>query len=222
MRRTKILMMIALLSASSADAGAWLREKGKGFASLSTSVRSTDGLLGYETSIYADYGLRERLSVGLDINENLGNAGHALLFVRLPIGGTDRPARIATELAIGGHHSSGQWHGMYKLSMAWGRGFDHKWLGSGWMTAEAAYERRLGSPAPIYKLDANMGLSAGGWARPLLKLETAYIPGSGLNWAVSPALMITGRKNTTFVAGLEYRQSGQRMIGVNFSVWRNF
>ncbi|MFK7753998.1 MAG: hypothetical protein AB8B51_15815 [Sedimentitalea sp.] len=219
----RLVFIIAALwmSASAATAGAWLRGEGSGFLSLGATARHDGAQWLREFAVYADYGLRPRLSVGLDLNDSPGAAGHALVFVRLPIIADDRPFKLATELAIGGHHQSNQWFGMLKASLAYGRGFESKW-GAGWLAVETAVERRFGAADPIFKLDANIGLSQGSGPRPLFKIETAYIPGKPLLWAVSPALMFDTPNGNTWVVGLEHRNDGTPKYGISLNYWRRF
>lgn len=218
-----LVILLALAMGTPLWAGAWMREEGKTFMSVTGTVRHDGQLLSQETSIYIDYGFKPRLSLGLDINESPGNAGHALIYARLPIVAGDKPYRIAAELALGGHHDRGKWHGMLKATLSYGRGFQSRW-GSGWMAADAAVERRMGSPKPLYKLDATLGLSSTkGWARPLLKLETALMPGKDLIWAISPGLMFDSKNGkNTYVIGLEHRRAERSKLGISFSLWRNF
>lgn len=57
MRSVVFALILALASAPSAQAGAWLREKGKGF--VSTSVQTTENN-GSSVSFYMEYGLGEK------------------------------------------------------------------------------------------------------------------------------------------------------------------
>ncbi len=227
MRIALAVVLICLAAASPALAGAWLREQGSGFLSLGGTVyEGNPYVLGgsyveYDTRAYAEYGLRPRLTVGLDLNDHPGVAGHALAFALLPLGNPDWRTRFALQLGAGGHHLENQWMAMYKAGLAAGRGFETRW-GNGWMGAEAAIEIRRGLPDPIFKLDAVIGMSSGWRLRPLLKLESYSSSGQEIGWAVTPALMYTTRKGGTWVLGVKRTSLPERNLGLSLEIWRDF
>lgn len=89
------------------------------------------------------------------------------------------------------------------------------------MSAEFAYEVRTGLPDPAYKLDLVAGMSSGWRVRPLLKLETLYMPDQPFSWALTPGIMFDIREST-WVIGLEGRSAATETIGISFNIWRNF
>lgn len=221
MRKILAALLFCALGAPPAQAGAWLREHKSVFVAVGSTVRgSLEVPLESENSVYAEYGAWPRLTFGIDYNEIRGKAGHALLFVRVPIGPTDRRTRFATDVSVGRHHQQGVWSPMYKLAFAVGRGFDSRW-GSGWMAAETAYEVRTAQPDPAIKLDAVIGLSSGPRVRPLLKLETLYLPDKPVGWSVTPGIMFDVGKST-WVIGVERRSSLKKTYGLTFGLWRSF
>ncbi|MDF1717606.1 MAG: hypothetical protein P1U75_13175 [Antarcticimicrobium sp.] len=221
MRRLVPLLFALLCTAPPAGAGAWMRETGSGFLSVSGTLRQGDPDARRELSVYADFGLSPRLSLGIDVNERPGVAGHALLFARLPLSRPAAHTRVAIEAALGGHHWRGAWDPMYRLTLSLGRGFLTR-RGAGWYAIDAGYERRLGNSTPIYKLDATLGLSAPGRIRPILQLETAHIPGQPLFWAVAPGVLIDTGHDTTWLVGLERKSAGRDTVGIKFALWHRF
>ncbi|MFD3189757.1 hypothetical protein ACFMPD_05715 [Sedimentitalea sp. HM32M-2] len=220
MRCIVIALLFCAVCAPPALAGAWLREQKTAFTALGATVRGHDQGIDYETRFYLEYGLRPRVTLGLDFNEIPGKAGHALVFARLPLGRPDRRTRLALELGLGGHHWQRDWAAMYKIALAAGRGFESR-LGNGWMGVETAVERRTGLSDPAFKLDTVVGLSSGFRFRPLIKLETAYMRGQPFSWALKPGVMFD-LAGSTWVVGLERRSAAQDTLGVTFGLWRNF
>lgn len=221
MRRLIPLLLALLCAAPPAGAGAWMREAGHGFLSLSGTLRQGDPDARRELSVYADLGLSPRLALGIDVNERPGSAGHALLFARLPLSLTAARSRVAVEAALGGHHWRGAWDPMYRLTLSLGRGFLTR-RGAGWYAIDAGYERRLGNSAPIYKLDATLGLSAPGRLHPILQVETALIPGQPPFWTLSPGLLIDTGRDTTWLVGLERKSAGRDTLGIKLALWHRF
>jgi len=218
---TLVVLIFCVNAAQPARAGAWLREKGAGFLSLTTTLRNIDGAWQYENGFYLEYGLTPRLTLGLDVNEAAGLAGHALVFMRLPVGPPERRTKIALELGVGGHHWQGQWGEMLKSTLSVGRGFSSRW-GDGWVNVDVGVELRRPLPDPAFKLDATIGLSPWRRIRPILQIESTYISGSPLIWSVIPGVLIDGPENTTWQIGVARKTAGQSSLGLKIGLWREF
>ena len=214
-------MMICLTAVQPVCAGAWMRDPKAGFMSVTTTLRNVPGPVRYETSLYADYGLTPRLSLGVDVNERPGTTGHVMIFARRPLGQPGGKTRFAMELAVGGYHWKGQWNHMAKSTLSMGYNFSSLW-GAGWLSIEAAVEMRGGAPELIYKLDATVGLPPKRRFGPILQLETAHIRGNPLSWSLTPGLMIKSRNSITWLVGLEYKSASQTSLGLKLGLWRGF
>ena len=215
------VLLLCALGAPPAIAGAWLRDHKTVFTAIKTTVRGSKKVpLENENSFYLEYGFTPFLTLGADFNEIRNKSAHALVFARLPLGRSDRRTRYAVELAAGTHRFQGNWHPMYKAAFAVGRGFQSRW-GNGWIAAETAYEVRTGLPDPTIKLDAVAGLSSGWLVRPLLKIETAYVPDRPFGWSITPGVMFDIGEST-WVIGLEHRSARKKTYGITFGLWRNF
>jgi hypothetical protein len=221
MRWFTIACLFFLIAAQPVLAGGWLREKGKGFMSMSSTVHAVYPLPEYEIGVYADYGLTSRVNIGLDINETPGAAGHALLFLRVPLSASEWRNKIAVELSLGGHHRDADWQPMYRLGLSWGYGFSGK-LSAGWMAVESAVEYRMGNVSPLYKLDAIFGLSSSDRIRPMLQLETAIAQNLPFQWKLTPSLLIPGKGNSTWVVGIQRRSFGETRTGLKVALWNRF
>lgn len=223
MRRLGLLLIACvLLAARPAGAGAWMRDEGRVFLSLTGTLRHGDPDARRELSAYGEYGLSPRLTLGFDVNERPGLSGHAVIFARQPLRPPGARTKLAVETAFGGHHWQGRWHPMYRLTLSAGRGFTTKGGANGWMTLDAAYERRLGETVPAYKLDGTLGLSSPGRLRPILQVETAHIPGKPFFWAITPGLMADGRGTATWLVGLERKSAGRETLGLKIGLWQRF
>ncbi len=222
MRLTLSVLMLYLITAQSVAAGAWGRDVGTGFLSVTTTLRQVNGAPELENSIYGEYGAWPRLTLGVDINNNPGLAGHALAFARLPLGSPERRLKMAVEMGLGGQHVAGQWDGMLRSKLSLGRGFSNRW-GDGWFNVDLGAELHRPNPTPVYKLDATIGLSSGNRIRPLLQLETTYISGAPVIWSVIPSVLITRRnKKSTWQIGVERKTALTSSLGLRIGLWRDF
>jgi len=157
----KILMLGAfcVVTAQPACAGAWLREPDTTFLSITATIRNLNGFWQSENSLYAEFGASRRMTLGLDINDIPGTAGHALVFARVPIGPQGKRTKLALELGIGGHQWQGQWGEMIKTTFSVGRDFASRW-GDGWLDIDTGVELRRPHPRFIYAgTGCNKGIS---------------------------------------------------------------
>lgn len=225
MRTTLTTVTLSLLiwfaCAASGLAGAWMREPGKLFFAVSTTLRYGSTDLYSENAIYAEYGLSPKVTIGFDYNHLVSYSGHALVFFRLPVGPRNQTWNFAVETAAGGHHWLGDWHPMFKYSFSAGRGIETR-RGFGWLSFDAAIEQRTGNPGLLYKLDATLGLPEMGRIGPIFQLETAKTSGYPLLWTVTPGLRYKTKKLGTLLIGLESKHGLESTTGLKFGFWRDF
>ncbi|MBO9445509.1 hypothetical protein [Ruegeria sp. R14_0] len=214
-------ILIWIFAASPAWSGAWLRDKGSAFVSAAaTAFEDQDHGYDYKASLYAEYGLRENLTLGLDIEQNRDIYGHALIFARLPVADFDNAGRFAAEFAVGAHHQQIRAWAVYKATLSYGKGFQTGWA-SGWVAIDAALEYRT-HDALYRKLDLTAGLSSARLINPLLQIETAYRSDRPLHWRVRPSIMIRAKDSSrTWVLGLE-RNDARKNTGIRLALWNTF
>jgi len=221
MRAALSILFCCVMTAQPACAGAWLRDPETAFMSVSGTMRYLHGFWQSENSLYGEFGLAPRVTLGVDINETPGIAGHLFVFARVPVGPADRRTKVAFEFGLGAHHWLDQWGMMVKSGISVGRSFTNRW-GDGWFNIDTALELRRPNPDPAFKLDATLGLFSGRRIRPLLQFESTYVPDNPLIWSISPVVLIDGRNNTTWLIGLERKTAGRSSPGLIFATWRRF
>lgn len=77
----RLAMIIWLLLSCPALAGAWPRGKGNVFVASSTYVLPS----GAYTGLYAEWGVTERLTLGLDLGRGVSGQDKAVAFVQAPL-----------------------------------------------------------------------------------------------------------------------------------------
>ncbi len=216
-----ICFILLLLAASPVWPGAWLREKDQAFTAASvTAFEDPNGMYDYKTAVYAEFGYRPGLTIGLDIEENRDLYGHALLFARLPVADFGNRGRFAVEFGAGAHHRYRNAWALYKVTLSYGKGFQTGW-GNGWVAVDTAVENRT-HDAVFRKLDFTAGLSADRLLNPLIQVETAYTPDRPLFWKARPSIMIRPQDSRiTWVLGLE-RNQARTDTGLKLALWSEF
>ncbi|MCG7520085.1 hypothetical protein [Ruegeria sp. Ofav3-42] len=214
-------ILLLLLMASPAWPGAWLRDKGTAFVAASlTAFKEQDNGYDYKTSLYGEWGFRENITLGLDIEEHRDLYGHATVFARLPVADFESAGRFAAEFAVGAHHRQTRAWALYKATLSYGKGFQTGW-GNGWIAVDAALEYRT-HEALYRKLDITAGLSSARLVNPFLQIETAYRNGHPLHWRVRPSVMIRAKDSpTTWVFGIE-RNDARTNTGIKLAIWNTF
>lgn len=221
MGRLIFILIASILASDPAMAGAWLREKDTAFTAFAVTGFSEAGdSVQFKTSLYAEWGMRPDLTIGLDAEEHQDLYGHALLFARLPIAEFAGGGRVSAELGVGTHHHDSRAWAMYKATLSWGKSFQTKHA-TGWMAIDAALEYRT-HDALIRKLDFTTGFWSVRRVSPLLQVETSFAPAREFYWSVRPSAMFRpGDGLNTWILGLE-RNAAQSRPGLKFALWREF
>ncbi|MEI4484561.1 hypothetical protein V8J36_00020 [Frigidibacter sp. MR17.14] len=134
----------ALLAADPAAAGPWPRDKGATFLSFGQERSS----LGDWTSLYAEYGLTEGLTLGLDAGRSDSGDGIAILFLQSALGPQTGRHRFTASLGIGASRSEGRSTPMMQGAGSWGMGFDTG-LGPGWLAVDSKIRLLPGEGEPV-------------------------------------------------------------------------
>jgi hypothetical protein len=217
--RLHVVIIALQLAASSVCAGAWLKDPGEGFNSLAMVAQNTPFGLVTEGRVFLEYGLTDRLTVGLNAIAQQSGDGEVLAFARLPLRSEEQAHRLAIELGLGAQKDQGVWSGLSKVTLSYGRGFENRW-GYGWFSVDAALEyREVQNDIPL-KVDVTVGQSSGMRWRPILQVETQTSRRGGTSWTIAPGVMRDGPNGTTFVVQAE-RHSDHR-YGLRLGLWRSF
>ncbi|UWQ90636.1 hypothetical protein QEZ52_17630 [Aliisedimentitalea scapharcae] len=222
MRAILVCVLLHVVLATPAQAGAWMRDRGTGFIATSSTLRQFPDYLGHETSVYAEYGLAQKLTVGLDYNQGSFSSGHAMLFARVPLGKPRTRYRFSAELGLGLYFFGGFREQMQKLTLSYGRNLETR-FGHGWLAIDLASEFRQGLPGPTIKLDTTIGLSGTKRLQPMLQIETSRPAIGPVNWAVIPSIRYRTKNNISWVIGAERKSVGNhKSIGVKLAFWKEF
>lgn len=242
-----ILAFCAAALPLAAHAGAWKQPVDAGFSATSFVLRNTDLGLVSEFGYYRDFGISKHFDLGIDLNQQGYQSGHALIFARLPLRQGPDKTQIAAELALGANHTAMLWHPMYRLTLSAGRSTSTK-HGNLWGNLDLSYEQTGDRPHPLWKLNGSFGLDTQRRVKPLLQLETSYGQGADFSYTVTPSIRIslaglslgwardrsrkgaprkskTGQQsfeNSELTIGLEYRRANTQSLGLKIALWHRF
>lgn len=146
-----VLCLVLLFAPALATAGPWPREAGRTFLSFS-SERDRSG--NRYSSLYGEYGLTSRVTLGVDIGQSGQGDLTALVWTQRPLDDGEGPNRFGLQAGAGLVQRDQQTLPLVQAALSWGRGFED-WLGGGWMTAQilvrltARPEDAASSPIPL-------------------------------------------------------------------------
>lgn len=230
--RALLVSLILLFSAGAAVAGAWPRERGETFLSFGQSVSSgTPALLAPDlsfrsyTSVYAEYGLTERVTLGFDGAYGWGPEADlwtGLAFARWPIARSSSGDRFAVDLGLGRRvDSEDGGDTRARLGLAWGRGFEIGW-GQGWMGVESSAERLIPANDTLYKADFTIGLKPGDDWMLIFQVQSGLYPEADPLVRVAPSVVRRLGEHMHAQLGADTTVTGERSYGVKLSTWISF
>lgn len=218
-----ITLCLALCWASSAaHAGAWLREQGTGFASLSFGISQFSETT---NALYLEYGLSDSTTIGLDISaftnsQNVRN-GLGTLFFRRALGSAQNRNKFAYEIGLGGLWGNDMQLPVVKTTLSWGTGFEQNGS-TGWMTMDLSYvhEPRMGQD--IIKLDGTLGLALNPMLTGLIQFTLSGQDDDAYG-AVEPSLLFRPKGRAFDIKiGAEIPYGETEKTALKLGLWRRF
>ena len=218
LRRPIVLICTALMLASHASAGAWLREQGTGFLSYSGVYKDNGQLDG---TLYAEYGLRPKLTLGLKIDVDMTSGrmgdGTGFLFARKPIKTEKRNYKLAYELGIGSTFGSVETP-LIRTGLSYGRGVT-LWDKNGWLAIDGAYEIAMDDGEDTAKLDTTFGLSLNDRFKVMMQVFVSQTE-STVSTTLAPSVIWQPKPDApSYQLGIE-EQNGT--FAIKLGMWRSF
>ncbi|RKF14935.1 hypothetical protein D6850_08700 [Roseovarius spongiae] len=212
----RLAFLLLLLLPGSAAAGAWLREKGAGFLSYDVTLKEGGATRGYG-SLYAEYGVRPRLTLGVDMGSNEEGRYEAFAFAVLPLGRPDAPLRRSLELGLGAVEGAA----VFRPGLSVGRGFMA--LGqSGWVALDSRALISLDTGEIRTKTDVTLGLNRGERAKWILQLQQGGPMADPDYLRLAPSVVLRTRPGRHLELGMTAGLGGAEDYGIKLGVWREF
>lgn len=233
--RGALLLRVGLLllaGAGPASAGAWPREQGKTFLSLSqvftteveTLIAPGQMVTSY-SSLYAEYGLTEKLTIGLDAGYGAGpdsGVSTGVAFARYPVWESTGGQRVALDFGVGWRSDAEQGQDLrLRPGIAWGMGFDSRW-GQGWLGIEASANFLVPSGQQIYKADFTAGIKPNDQWMLIGQIQTGRYPGTEALIRIAPSVVRAITPSTHLQLGVEGTVLGDDLIGAKLALWLEF
>ncbi|SMC91302.1 hypothetical protein [Primorskyibacter flagellatus] len=208
------LCLLICLTGTLANAGAWPRPEGTGFASVATRLSFDDTFMTLTSysSAYLEYGLNGRHTLGLDAGYSSDGTSRAIVFVRQPLSTTKAGSPIAAELGLGVIDTQT----VLRPGISWGRGLD-----KGWMAADALAEIQM-TGATDLKLDLTLGLKDDRGRMLILQLQTGKPFGRAATAQLAPSVVVPFGKSRHLEVGASADLLERRNFRIKFGLWQDF
>lgn len=213
-----IALMLLPWLAGPCRAGAWPREKGQVFVVLSGQIEARDatGLYRQHGGLYAEYGATDRLTLGLDLGNDMIRMTKTIGFLRWPLGPPDRPLKVAVELGAG----EVEQENALRPGLSLGRGIV-LWDRPGWLAFDAR-AALLGGRDVALESDLTFGLSTGPKVRLILQLQTGRPETGDAYSRLAPAIVYETGPGRQIELGVIAPITGGGEKGIKLGLWRSF
>ncbi|MFD0978054.1 hypothetical protein [Tropicimonas aquimaris] len=234
------LIVLAMIMALPVTAGgAWPRGKGQVFASLSWTtfgdmegylaqvsqpiVEGTRIVLENELALYAEVGMSERLTFGIDRHNRPANGtGASIWFLRSSLGDLSWQNRYAVEIGFGAVQD---WRGLddtiMRTGFAWGRGFSTRWA-NGWLDMDAKAGWQMEAEEGHWKLDTTFGLTPGEKNLVYLQMQTGGIDSAPAYLRAVPTYVRRLGRGLSIESTLQLGIHNDDAQGVKIGTWFEF
>lgn len=235
--RAPVMGLLLMLTASEAAAGAWPREKGAAFFSLSQTMSTgTQTLLAPTldissyTGLYAEYGLTEKLTIGLiagkggDIGSGQSDSDvtSILGFARYPIWSHDSGHRVAFDLGVGTiEDTTDGLQQRIRPGLAWGYGFESRW-GGGWLGIETSLDYRQPTGDTAFKADLTAGIKPNDRYMYIFQVQSGRYPNAEPLVRIAPSFVRKMSDHFHLQLGGFVGAKGDDSIGGTIAVWASF
>lgn len=221
MRQAVISALMALCLGDQALAGAWPRSQGQGFASVSTRLAWPQDISDWTSlaptedyyTIYSEYGLTDRLTIGFDIGRSVSGAGKTIVFGQIPIRQKDKGPVMSAQLGFG--QINGTWVVRPGVMMGWGRD-------NGWIGLDSVAEIALDTGKTDFKLDATWGRNLGKDRIFMVQLQTGVTANDPPFARLAPSVVTPLGKRFKVETGVTYGLTGDGSMGLKLGLWTDF
>jgi hypothetical protein len=229
--RAPLFALLLLAAAARTEAGAWPREPGAVFLSLSGTLSTgAETLLAPMTDIrsasqvFAEYGLSEDWTLGLDALRATGDDATltaGLVSLRRPVWRGDGGGIAAAELGLGVIEDADGTQARIRPGLSWGRGFEST-RGGGWLGVESSVELRLPSADTALKADFTAGLKPTEAWMLIAQVQTGLYPDADPIVRLAPSVVRRLGASTHAQLGLIGSLAGDDAVGVKLAFWFSF
>lgn len=212
----RFLAALGVLLTGEAHAGAWPRTDGEAFLSFSGEfpASGTDGIF---TTFYAEYGLTDQLTLGIDVGLEGQDIYKAVGFARLPINRPDARIKLAFELGVG----LAEDNPVLRPGLMIGHGFAFGEF-TGWMSVDTLVYLEGNDGDVEVSTDFTIGLDMSARTKLILQLQNGNHLMDPDYLKFAPSVVIEKKPGQHFELGMLAGLENSTGIAVKLGIWRSF
>lgn len=210
------ILAFLLVMAGQADAGAWPREKGEQFLSHSV-VSDVRGSAGDYTTLYAEYGTTERVTLGIDLGKFDTRVDKAVGFVRLPLAAPDDQSRMAVELGLG--QADGRF--VWRPGISLGRGLNLNGR-PGWVAVDYRALLRRRVLRSTLETDVTFGMALGSRTKAIFQVQSGTSLETGTYMRVAPSMVLEHKPGRHLEVGVTAGVLQSTDFTFKIGAWQQF
>ncbi len=212
-------LILLLLVPGQALAGPWLRDVGRGFLSYSVTLEDVEksGETNSYGAVYAEYGVRRNLTLGLDLGAGEQGYSKAIAFAVLPLTPQTQDTRISAEFGLG----TVQDNAIIRPGIAIGRSFE--FLDRfGWMSIETRAEIGIQSGDVALSTDLTLGYNTGLRSKWMMQLQHGGTMADPDYMRLVPSVVIKTHPGRHLEFGVTAGVWNTTALGVKLGIWQEF
>ena len=224
MRRTLApFACLLLVLPQLAEAGPWPRERGEGFISAGATLNWPQTVLSTDTgtipppkaytTFYLEYGVTDRVTLGLDLGRAVSGKDKTVAFLQFPLRNRDTGPKVALQLGLG--QVGGDFVLRPGLALGWG-------LQKGWVSAEGMVEIGLDGSGTDMKLDMTWGRNLPRDRKLILQMQLGAPSDDPVFARFAPSVVIPLRGNFKAEIGATWGLTGDEDVSIKLGLWTKF
>lgn len=216
------LLIVLVMANGPVFAGAWAREKDELFIAAGGNFLLSDGAqlpVHYDPTLYAEYGLSERLTLGLNLfTADAGRQGALFFFARFPIGDMNAPDKFAVSVSFGARVDANLLpEKALRGGISWGRGLEN-----GWLAIDASATKGTVDTTFRPKLDASWGHKWSDRWTTIAQLQTGQGLTDDYYAKIAPSIIYEITPKINIHLGAVHAFTGDRGSALKFETWLTF
>ena len=220
MGRIMLWALVATSVAGGANAGAWPREEGSWFATAATRLNWPQDVASWSSAaptsdyqtLYLEYGLTARWTLGLDIGRSVSGADKTIGFVQYPVMTGDSGARMTLQMGLG--RLAGGQVVRPGLSVGWG-------LTRGWLSLDSVAEIAI-DEGTDYKLDITWGRNLARDRKLIMQVQLGDPAADPPFARLAPSFVFPLNDRLQVETGATWGLSGDDSMGLKLGLWASF
>ena len=213
------LLLVLVMLPGAVFAGPWLRDEGAGFLSFSSTIEEAKepGAADTFTTLYGEYGLRPKLTLGVDMGVDELGFYKAIAFAVMPVTQLSSERKISLEFGVGTTDGAP----VMRPGFAIGHGVSFNGM-SGWMSFETRAEIQIWDADLAISTDVTFGLNATKQTKWIFQLQQGGAMSDPDYLRFAPSVVVQTGNGRHLELGMTAGVQNASAVGLKIGLWHEF